>query len=146
MRLGAALIDYIGALVLSGGDRDGEAFKVLPWERRFLIGAFGQPGHAALSVARGNGKSALVAGIAAAVVDPDGPMHGNRREAVAVASSFDQGGRSSKTCSGSFAAGTTSAPGRSGDSKTRRTARPSNIAPRAHGSGASVRTRRRRTG
>ncbi|MCE2494033.1 MAG: terminase [Alphaproteobacteria bacterium] len=56
-----------------------------------MRGAFGRPGHAALSVARGNGKSALVAGIAAAVADPDGPLHGNRREAVCVASSFDQG-------------------------------------------------------
>ena len=47
-------------------------------------------GPAALSVARGNGKSALVAGIAAAVADPGGPLHGPRREAVCVASSFDQ--------------------------------------------------------
>ena len=77
-------------LTLSGGDRDGEPFTVLGWEKRFVRGAFGQPGHAALSVGRGNGKSALVAGIAAAVVDPAGPLHGNRREAVCVASSFDQ--------------------------------------------------------
>ena len=35
-------------------------------------------------------KSALVAGLAAAVVDPDGPLHGPRRECVCVASSFDQ--------------------------------------------------------
>ena len=84
------LIAYLGGLTLAGGDRDGEAFTVLPWERKFVRGAFGQPGHAALSVARGNGKSALVAGIAAAVVDPSGPLHGTRRECVAVASSFDQ--------------------------------------------------------
>ena len=84
------LIAYLGSLTLSGGDHDGAPFVVLPWKRRFVRGAFGQPGHAALSVARGNGKSALVAGIAAAVVDPAGPLHGNRREAVAVASSFDQ--------------------------------------------------------
>ena len=90
MSLPAELIGYLGSLTLSGGDRDGERFVVLPWERRFVRGAFGQPGHAALSVGRGNGKSALVAGIAAAVVDPAGPLHGNRREAVAVASSFDQ--------------------------------------------------------
>ena len=90
MSLPADLIAYLGSLVLSGGDHDGEAFRVLPWEARFVRGAFGQPGHAALSVARGNGKSALVAGIAAAVVDPAGPLHGNRRECVAVASSFDQ--------------------------------------------------------
>ena len=84
------IIRYLGGLTLAGGDHDGEQFKVLPWERRFVRGAFGTPGPAALSVARGNGKSALVAGIAAAVVDPDGPLHGNRRECVCVAGSFDQ--------------------------------------------------------
>ena len=86
----ADLIAFLGTLELSGGDRDGEVFSVLPWEKRFIRGAFGQPGHAALSVARGNGKSALVGGIATAVVDPEGPLHGNRRECVCVASSFDQ--------------------------------------------------------
>ena len=39
---------------------------------------------------RGNGKSALVAAVAAAVVDPVGPLHGNRREVIVVASSFAQ--------------------------------------------------------
>ena len=84
------LIAYLAGLVLVGGDHDGAPFTVLPWERKFVRGAFGVKGPAALSVARGNGKSAVVAGIAAAVVDPTGPLHGNRREAVAVASSFDQ--------------------------------------------------------
>lgn len=90
MTLAGEIIAYLGGLTLAGGDHDGELFTVLPWERRFIRGAFGRTGHAALSVARGNGKSALVAGIAAAVVDPDGPLHGRRRECVAVASSFDQ--------------------------------------------------------
>ena len=90
MSLPSDLIAYLGSLTLSGGDRDGEPFTVLPWERRFVRGAFGQSGHACISCARGQGKSALVAGIAAAVVDPAGPLHGNRREAVCVASSFDQ--------------------------------------------------------
>ena len=87
---GGGLVDYLGGLVLAGGDHDGQPFAVLPWERRFVRGAFAVSGPAALSLARGNGKSALVAGIASAVVDPDGPLHGPRREAVAVASSFDQ--------------------------------------------------------
>ena len=85
------LVDYLGGLVLAGGDRDGEQFTVLPWERRFLRGAFGRAKDSGLSVARGNGKSALVAAVAAAVVDPLGPLHGRRREVVVVASSFDQG-------------------------------------------------------
>ena len=90
MSLPRDLIAYLGTLTLAGGDHDGEPFDVLPWERRFVRGAFGQPGHAAISVARGNGKSALVAGIAAAVVDPDGPLTGRRREAICVAASFEQ--------------------------------------------------------
>ena len=44
-----------------------------------------------MSVGRGNGKSALVAAVATAVVDPGGPLHGPRREVIAVASSFQQG-------------------------------------------------------
>ena len=90
MIISRSLIAYLGDLTLAGGDHDGAPFVVLPWERRFIRGAFGSPGPAAISVARGNRKSALVAGIAAAVVDPDGPLTGARRECVAVASSFDQ--------------------------------------------------------
>ena len=85
-----ALAAYVGGLTLAGGDRDGMAFEVLSWERRFLSGAFRQPGDAALSVARGNGKSALLAAVACAVVDPEGPLHGRRREVVCVAASFEQ--------------------------------------------------------
>ena len=90
MPLAREIIRFLGTLTLAGGDHDGELFRVLPWEKRFIRGAFSVKGPAALSCARGQGKSALVAGIAAAVVDPAGPLHGNRREAVAVASSFDQ--------------------------------------------------------
>ena len=90
MTAGGLLIDYLGGLTLSHGDRAGEAFKVLPWERRFVMGAWRVPGDVAFSVARGNGKTALVAGIATAGVDPDGPLHQRRGEIVCVASSFDQ--------------------------------------------------------
>ena len=88
--IGQALIEYLGGLELAGGDHDGEPFTVLPWEGKFIRGAFGRPGNASLSVARANGKSALVAGIACAVVDPTGPLHGRRREVVIVAASFTQ--------------------------------------------------------
>ena len=91
MSLPAEVIRYLGGLTLAGGDRDGETFRVLPWEKRLVRGCFGQPGNAAFSCGRANGKSAVVAGIAAAVVDPAGPLHGRRREVVCVASSFDQG-------------------------------------------------------
>ena len=84
------IIAYLAGLTLAGGDHDGQPFVVLPWERRFIRGAFRGPGDSALTVGRGNGKSALVAGIAAAMVDSSGPLHGRRREVVCVAASFDQ--------------------------------------------------------
>lgn len=84
------LIDYLGGLTLRGGDHDGQNFEVLGWEARFVRGAFAEVHDAALSVARGNGKSALVGGIAAAVVDPSGPLHGVERHVVVAAASFEQ--------------------------------------------------------
>ena len=89
--LAARLIEYLSGLVLSGGDHDGEAFEVLNWEKRLIRGAFSTPGDFAMSLARGNGKSAVVAGLACAVADPDGPLHGTRAEVDCVASSFSQG-------------------------------------------------------
>ena len=85
------LIRYIEGLTLSGGDLDGQPFRLLPWERKFLAGTFSQDGDAALTVGRGNGKSALLAAVACAVLDPEGPLHGARREVVCCASSFSQG-------------------------------------------------------
>ena len=88
--LGRALIDWLGKLTLSVGDLDGEPFTVWPWEKRFILGTFGQSGNAALSIGRGNGKSAFVAALAAAVVCPGAPLHDTKREVVCVASSFQQ--------------------------------------------------------
>ena len=83
------LLTYLAGLTVSQGRLAGQPFAVLPWQRRFVRGAFA-PGvqAAALSVARGNGKSALVAGIAAATLD--GPLAVPRGETVIVASSFEQ--------------------------------------------------------
>lgn len=91
MTLGAELVRYLGGLTLTGGDHDSEPFTVLGWQRRFVLSAFRRPGDAALTVGRGNGKSAMCAGLAAAVVDPVGPLHGPRREVVCAAASFEQG-------------------------------------------------------
>ena len=85
------LIRYIEGLTLVGGDGDGGPFRLLPWERRFIRGTFSQNRDAALTVGRGNGKSALLAAVACAVLDPEGPLHGPRREVVCCASSFGQG-------------------------------------------------------
>ena len=80
------LIRYIEGLTLVGGDGDGGPFRLLPWERRFVVRTFCQDGDAALTVGRGNGKSALLGAAACAVLDPEGPLHGARREVVCCAS------------------------------------------------------------
>ena len=83
------LTDYIEGLTITQGAGAGSLIRLLPWQRRFLRGAFAVEGDAALSVARGNGKSTIVAAIACAVVD--GPLRQPRAEVVCVASSFSQG-------------------------------------------------------
>ena len=86
-----AIREYLEGLQLSGGDCDGQSLQLLAWEKRFISGTFRQPDDSAVSVGRGNGKSCLVAALACAVVDPAGPLHGNRRDVDVFAASFDQG-------------------------------------------------------
>ena len=47
--------NYIEHLTLGQGCYAGERFKLLGWQKRFLAGAFGQPGDAALTMARAAG-------------------------------------------------------------------------------------------
>ena len=82
------LVDYIQRLEITQGANLGERFKLLPWERSFIDGAFAVSGDAALSVARGNGKSTLLAAVAAAFID--GPLRQPRAEVIIAASSFAQ--------------------------------------------------------
>ena len=81
---------YLSELTVSQGRAAGEPFRVLPWERRFVRETF-RPGvhSAALSLARGNGKTTLVAGIGCAALD--GPLAVPRGETVIVAASYQQG-------------------------------------------------------
>ena len=89
MSLSGQLIDYLTTLPVPQGRRAGEAFEVLAWQRRFIRGAFAEGvQEAALSVARGNGKSTLLAGVATASLD--GPLAVQRGECLIVASSFTQ--------------------------------------------------------
>ena len=84
-----SLLAYLASLTITQGRLSGKPFKVLPWQRRFVRGAFAPSVQAAaLSVARGNGKTALLSGIAAATLD--GPLMVPRGETVIVASSFEQ--------------------------------------------------------
>ena len=83
--------DYIGKLVIGQGRHAGSPFALLPWERRFLAGALAPGvGEAALSLARGGGKSTFTAAIAAAALD--GPLAEPAAEVVIVASSHEQAG------------------------------------------------------
>ena len=84
------LIRYLSGLTVSQGRLAGWPLTVLPWQRRFVRGAFALGVQSAgLSVARGNGKTVLLSGIAAATLD--GPLMVPRGETVIVASSFEQG-------------------------------------------------------
>ena len=68
----------------------GSHLDLIPWEVKFLRRLASTRGDMALSVARGNGKSALCAAVAAAVLD--GPLRHPRAEVILVASSFGQAG------------------------------------------------------
>lgn len=83
------LLDYLQGLTITQGEGAGEPLRLFPWERKFIKRTFAAEGDAALSVARGNGKTALLAGVATAFVD--GPLRQHRAEVVVVASSFAQG-------------------------------------------------------
>ena len=96
---GARTSNLSGQIIsLSGGPPSGGGRSRLrsfycswTWERAFIKGAFAEGAEvSALSIARGNGKSCLLAGVAASGVSPGGPLQGNRREIVCVASSFMQ--------------------------------------------------------
>ena len=91
MTLATRLEDYIETLVITQGRHAGQPFKLLPWQRRFLRGAF-KPGvmDAALSLGRGGGKTTFVAAVASATVDVGGPLVQPRASNVVVASSFLQ--------------------------------------------------------
>ena len=87
--LAAETVRYLAGLVVTQGRRAGDRLKVLGWQRRFIAGAFAEGVQsAALSVGRGNGKTALLSGIAAATLD--GPLAVPRGETIIVASSFGQ--------------------------------------------------------
>ena len=86
--LSGELEAYIGELVIPSGRHVGQRFDVLPFQRRFLAGAFGQPDDAALSMGRGNGKTTLCAALLAAALY--GPLAQPNGESVLVASSFEQ--------------------------------------------------------
>ena len=86
-----SLIRWLGSLTVSEGRFAGDPFRVLPWEAEFIRGAFGEGIQtAALTLGRGNGKSALTGALAAAAVA--GPLARPRGEVLVVAASLLQAG------------------------------------------------------
>ena len=83
------VLNYLSGLTVTQGRLAGQPFRVLGWQTRFIRGAFRAGAQsAALSVGRGNGKTALLSAIACAHLD--GPLAVDRGEVVIVASSFEQ--------------------------------------------------------
>ena len=81
--------DYVSDLTICQGEGAGDPFNILPWQDDFITGAFAARGEAALSIARGNGKTTLVAALACAALD--GPLAQPYSQVIIVAPSFNQG-------------------------------------------------------
>ena len=84
-----ALVEYLEGLTLSQGRDAGRPWRLLPWQKRFVHGAFSQPDDARLTISRGGGKTTFVAGLACAALN--GPLVAPRAEVLVIASSFEQG-------------------------------------------------------
>ena len=85
------LIASLEAAPVGDGDLLGQPFLCLPYQRKFLQGAF-RPGvmRAGLSLARGGGKTGLASALALDSVRPGGELHVPGGETILVASSFSQ--------------------------------------------------------
>ena len=82
--------DYLESREVTQGSHYGERLKVLRWQSVFLTKTFNAPAvEIALSMARANGKTTFVAGIAAASLQvPE--LRQPRAETLVLASSFGQ--------------------------------------------------------
>ena len=77
---------------MTQGRRSGTQLELFPWQLDFVRGVFREDGsvsEAAITMARAQGKTTLLAGIGAAAID--GPLAIPRGETILVASSFEQG-------------------------------------------------------
>ena len=84
-----SVLEWMARLRVTQGPNAGEPLVLLDWEQDFIRRALA-PGvrQAALSVARGNGKTTIVAAIAAAAIA--GPLRQPRSEVPLVAASYQQ--------------------------------------------------------
>ena len=83
------IIEALGRLKITPGIHAGENFVVLPWQAKFIRGAFSPKiTQAVSSVARGNGKTELASGLACCSVLPDFPLVTPFGETICISSSF----------------------------------------------------------
>ena len=84
------ILKYLAGLTCTQGAGAGDPLRILRWQAGFVRGAFAPDvATAALSIARGNGKTTLLSGVACAFLDcPEIRMP--RAEIDVVAASFDQ--------------------------------------------------------
>ena len=88
-RLLGAFLRYSRNLPVSQGRRAGEMLELMDWQKNFAAGALADDCHvAALTMARGGGKSTFLGAIGAAAVG--GPLAKPRGDVIIVASSFSQ--------------------------------------------------------
>ena len=85
------LIASLEAAPVGDGDLIGQPFRCLPYQRRFIRGAF-RPGvlRAGWSGGRGSGKTGLASALALDSIRPAGALHRDGGETVVIASSFQQ--------------------------------------------------------
>ena len=85
------LVKSLETAPVGDGDLIGEPFKVLPYQKRFLTGAF-RSGimRSGLTLGRAGGKSGLASALALDAIRPAGVLHREGGETVIVASAFPQ--------------------------------------------------------
>ena len=84
-----ALIGWLETLITPQGDRAGQPFELLEWERRLLNGVIDSDvSTAAMSLGRGNGKTTFSAALGAAGIM--GPLAQPNAEVTLMASAFGQ--------------------------------------------------------
>lgn len=86
-----AIAAYLQEQKITQGRDIGKPFTLLPWQRRFLRGAFrDEVGEACLTMGRGGGKTTFIAGIGLAHLEADGVKQPGS-EITIVASTVQQG-------------------------------------------------------
>ncbi len=81
------IVRWLGGMRITEGPLLGQKFRVLPFQKKFIKGLLAVD-EAALSMARGNGKTTLAAALAACAMA--GPMAVLRAQTIIVASSLGQ--------------------------------------------------------